>query len=111
MTLANISKRDLDGTEKLKLKHFPERNGGRPEVDAQGQSPFDMDPRGKTTIKLAVPTREQAWWSGQWNWFSYFFNALAARAFMNLDLAEISAVNSRRRQWVLDGLAAREVTT
>jgi hypothetical protein len=43
----------------------------------------------------------------QWNWFSYFFNAVAARAFMNLDLAEIGAVDSRRRQWVLDGLAAR----
>jgi len=43
----------------------------------------------------------------QWNWFSYFFNAVAARAFMNLDLAEIGSVDSRRRQWVLDGLAAR----
>jgi len=43
----------------------------------------------------------------QWNWFSYFFNAIAARAFMNLDLAEIGAVDDKRRHWVLDELAAR----
>ena len=23
-------------------------------------------PRGKTTVKLAVPTRERAWWCGLW---------------------------------------------
>ncbi|HZZ79325.1 MAG TPA: hypothetical protein VFE62_12455 [Gemmataceae bacterium] len=36
----------------------------------------------------------------QWNWFSYYFNALAARAFLRLDLAEVERVNDSRRAWV-----------
>lgn len=40
----------------------------------------------------------------QWNWFTYFFNAIAARAFMNLDLAALGAVDEKRRSWVLDRL-------
>lgn len=36
----------------------------------------------------------------QWNWFTYFFNLLAARAFLRLDPAELQAVDDRRREWV-----------
>lgn len=43
----------------------------------------------------------------QWNWFTYFFNALAARAFLCLDLAAIEAVDTRRRQWVNQWLTGR----
>lgn len=42
----------------------------------------------------------------QWNWFSYFYNAIAARAFMKIDLAEIRTVDERRTLWVLEQLAA-----
>jgi hypothetical protein len=45
----------------------------------------------------------------QWKWFSYFFNALTARAFMSLDLEEIEAVDDLRRQWVGDWLTSREL--
>jgi hypothetical protein len=40
----------------------------------------------------------------QWNWLTYFHNALAARAFVALDLAQLEAVDRARRQWVLDWL-------
>ncbi len=43
----------------------------------------------------------------QWNWFTYFFNSLAARAFLHLDFAALAAVDARRREWVNDWLAAR----
>lgn len=43
----------------------------------------------------------------QWNWFTYFFNAIAARAFLRLDVSALQAVDNRRRQWVSDWLAAR----
>ncbi len=36
----------------------------------------------------------------QWNWFTYLYNAIAARAFLALDLTELAAVGcaaSRRR--------------
>jgi hypothetical protein len=36
----------------------------------------------------------------QWSWYTYFFNALAARAFLRLDLAELEAVDEARRTWV-----------
>ena len=36
----------------------------------------------------------------QWTWFTYFFNALAARAFMLLDLPALEAIDARRRTWV-----------
>jgi hypothetical protein len=42
-----------------------------------------------------------------WTWFTYFFNALAARAFLRLDLAELEAVNDARRQWVSQWLETR----
>ena len=36
----------------------------------------------------------------QWNWFTFFFNALAARAFMLLDVGELGRVDEARRTWV-----------
>lgn len=45
----------------------------------------------------------------QWNWFTYFFNTLATRAFMNLDLADLQTVDNLRREWVRDWLADREL--
>ncbi len=36
----------------------------------------------------------------QWNWLTYFHNALAARAFLEMDLNETKAVDEERRQWV-----------
>jgi hypothetical protein len=43
----------------------------------------------------------------QWTWFTYFFNALAARAFMLLDLPSLEAVDARRRIWVHEWLERR----
>jgi hypothetical protein len=43
----------------------------------------------------------------QWTWFTYFFNALAARAFMVLDLTAIEAIDTRRRAWVHEWLDTR----
>ena len=43
----------------------------------------------------------------QWAWFTYFFNAMAARAFMLLDLPALEEVDTRRRAWVRDWLDAR----
>jgi hypothetical protein len=43
----------------------------------------------------------------QWEWFSYFHNALAARAFLGIDLRQLQAVDDERRAWVLDWLRRR----
>ena len=43
----------------------------------------------------------------QWTWFTYFFNALAARAFMLLDLVSLDAIDARRRIWVRNWLEDR----
>jgi hypothetical protein len=43
----------------------------------------------------------------QWNWFTYFYNAIAARAFLALDLAELAAVDDARRAWVRRWLTER----
>jgi hypothetical protein len=43
----------------------------------------------------------------QWTWFTYFFNALAARAFMLLDLPSLEAIDARRRSWVHECLERR----
>lgn len=42
-----------------------------------------------------------------WDWHTYFFNAIAARAFMAIDLEQVSAVDERRRAWVGDWLGER----
>ncbi|MGP0069629.1 MAG: hypothetical protein ACLQGP_39265 [Isosphaeraceae bacterium] len=47
----------------------------------------------------------------QWAWFTYFFNALVARAFMLLDLPALEAVDAQRRIWVLDWLENRGLPT
>ncbi len=43
----------------------------------------------------------------QWSWFTYFFNALAARAFLRLDLAELQSIDDARRNWVARWLENR----
>ncbi len=43
----------------------------------------------------------------QWTWFTYFFNALAARAFMLLDVPTLDAVDARRRTWVKQWIESR----
>jgi hypothetical protein len=42
--------------------------------------------------------------AARWNWFTYFHNALAARAFLALDEEQRTAVDRQRRQWVADQL-------
>jgi hypothetical protein len=43
----------------------------------------------------------------QWTWFTYFFNALAARAFLSVDLAELQMIDEARRTWVAHWLESR----
>lgn len=43
----------------------------------------------------------------QWSWFTYFFNALAARTFVRLQLADLQAVDDARRAWVARWLETR----
>lgn len=45
----------------------------------------------------------------QWNWFTYFYNAVAAHAFRKLDRSAVERVDQERREWVLDWLKAREL--
>jgi hypothetical protein len=47
------------------------------------------------------------WFATAWEWFTYFHNALAARAFWALDLARVEAVDRQRREWVLAWLRDR----
>jgi hypothetical protein len=42
-----------------------------------------------------------------WAWHTYFYNAIAARAFMAIDLARLAAVDEERRRWVSAWLAER----
>jgi hypothetical protein len=49
----------------------------------------------------------RAKYAKQWEWFTYFFNGLAARAFLALDLPRVGKVDDERREWVLNWLAAR----
>lgn len=43
----------------------------------------------------------------QWTWFTNFFNAVAARAFMLMDLSALQQVDDRRRRSVLEWLEER----
>jgi len=43
----------------------------------------------------------------QWRWFSYFYNRLAADAFMTLDKEALSSVDTLRRDWVQRSLRER----
>jgi hypothetical protein len=49
----------------------------------------------------------RAKYAQQWEWFTYFFNGLAARAFLALDLRRVSDVDAERRTWVCDWLKAK----
>lgn len=40
-----------------------------------------------------------------WAWHTYFYNAIAARAFMAIDLPRLAAVDAQRREWVAAWLA------
>jgi hypothetical protein len=42
-----------------------------------------------------------------WRWHTYFFNAIAARAFLRMDLDRVAAVDDERRRWVAASLATR----
>ncbi len=43
-------------------------------------------------------------YESQWNWLTYFFNKIAAKAYMSLDLAAVSCVDESRRDWVNEWL-------
>jgi hypothetical protein len=43
----------------------------------------------------------------QWDWFTYFYNAVAARAFLAIDLETLAAVDEQRRRWASNWLALR----
>jgi hypothetical protein len=45
--------------------------------------------------------------SEQWKWFTYFYNAIAARAFLEIDLDSLAAVDAARRRSVCRWLEAR----
>ncbi len=45
----------------------------------------------------------------QWDWFSYFYNAVAAKAFLALDLEDLAAVDEQRRRWVSAWLSDRRL--
>lgn len=49
----------------------------------------------------------RAKYAQQWEWFTYFFNGLAARAFLCLDLDRVARVDAERRVWVHDWLKAK----
>ncbi len=43
----------------------------------------------------------------QWEWLTYFHNAIAARAFLAMDLDAVAAVDEARRQWAASWLEER----
>lgn len=43
----------------------------------------------------------------QWSWFTYFYNKIAAMAFMNIDFDEMQRVDDERRIWVRQFLEQR----
>ena len=51
---------------------------------------------------ILVP--EEHPWLGQfsksWDWFTYFYNAIAAKAFMNVDYETLRKIDEDRRNWV-----------
>jgi hypothetical protein len=48
-------------------------------------------------------------YESQWNWLTYFFNKIAARAYMCLDMASVSRVDETRRDWVINWLESNEL--
>lgn len=57
---------------------------------------------GAFLLPRSHPYRER--FADCWSWLTYFHNALAARAFLALDLARLEAVDAARRDWVRDWL-------
>lgn len=60
---------------------------------------------GLTASQLGVVLvhRDHPFWreyERQWNWFTYFFNVIAAQAFLRIDSAQLAEVDVRRRGWV-----------
>lgn len=53
----------------------------------------------------------RAAYHAQWTWLTYFYNAIAARAFMELDVNRLMAIDNLRRQWVFTELARRALPT
>lgn len=49
---------------------------------------------------LVHPDHPLLKWRKNWEWFSYFYNALAARAFMHIDLEEVDRIHALRRREV-----------
>lgn len=47
----------------------------------------------------------------QWSWFTYFFNDLAARTFLRLNIVELQADDDARRAWVTEWLETRSLPT
>lgn len=45
----------------------------------------------------------------QWNWFSYFYNQIAAKTFLELDLESIQRVDEKRRHATVDWLKAHDL--
>jgi hypothetical protein len=43
----------------------------------------------------------------QWDWYSYFYNTLAAKAFLAIDLEAIATVDRERRRWTTRWLTDR----
>jgi hypothetical protein len=46
-------------------------------------------------------------YESQWNWLTYFFNGIAAKAFMALDIGSLSKIDEMRRDWVVDWLETK----
>jgi hypothetical protein len=53
------------------------------------------------------PYRER--FGKSWSWFTYFYNAIAARAFMAIDHQRLEAVDEERRRWVWQWLEERSL--
>jgi len=62
---------------------------------------------GIALVPEAHPYRKR--FETQWNWFTYFYNAVAARALVELKVGELSRVDEERRRWVEAWLAARDL--
>ncbi|CAN5239489.1 hypothetical protein BH11PLA2_BH11PLA2_09710 [soil metagenome] len=45
----------------------------------------------------------------QWSWFTNFYNALAAKAFLRIDIAELQSVDDARRAWVVQWLEQHDL--
>jgi hypothetical protein len=53
---------------------------------------------GVALVPRGHPYRKR--FAASWEWFTYFFNGIAAKAFTALDLDAVAAVDAERRAWV-----------